>query len=84
MTVFWVVAPCSLLEIDRRLRGRPDNGGSKHLRNVSQILRDYTVQHPEDSLSIPLMMKAATTSETSVYLYQTTRRDIPEDSLHKL
>jgi hypothetical protein len=25
---------------------RPDNGGSKHLWNVGQLLLDYTVQHP--------------------------------------
>jgi hypothetical protein len=41
MTVCWDVAPCSLVEIDRRFRGayslhhqdvhRPDDGGSKHL-----------------------------------------------------
>jgi hypothetical protein len=24
---------------------RPDDGGSKHLRNVGKILRDYTAQH---------------------------------------
>jgi hypothetical protein len=24
----------------------PDDGGSKHLLNVSQFLRDYTAQHP--------------------------------------
>jgi hypothetical protein len=29
---------------------------------------------------IALMMKAASTSETSVNFYQTTRRNIPEDS----
>jgi hypothetical protein len=33
MTVFWDVAPCSLVEINRRFRGayRPDDGGSNHL-----------------------------------------------------
>jgi hypothetical protein len=54
MTVFWDVAPCSLVEIERRFRGaycllhqahHPDNGGSKHLLNVGQFPRDYTVQH---------------------------------------
>jgi hypothetical protein len=40
MTVFWDVAPCSLDD------NRPDDGGSKHLRNVGQFLRDYMVQHP--------------------------------------
>jgi hypothetical protein len=32
------------------------------------------------SLMIALMMEAASTSETSVNFYQTTRRSIPEDS----
>jgi hypothetical protein len=44
MTVFWVVAPCSL-----------DQGGA-------------------------LMMEVASTYETSVNFYQTTRRNNPEES----
>jgi hypothetical protein len=36
IAVFWVVAPCSLVEVYRRFRGvaeghRPDDGGSKDL-----------------------------------------------------
>jgi hypothetical protein len=27
-------------------RNRPDDGGSKHLRNVGKLLLDYTAQHP--------------------------------------
>jgi hypothetical protein len=48
MTVFWVVAPCSLVEVYRRLRGacclhyRFDDGGS----NVGKLLPDYTAQQP--------------------------------------
>jgi hypothetical protein len=42
MAVFWVVAPCSLVEVYQRFRGscclhhqgRPDDGGSKDLWNV--------------------------------------------------
>jgi hypothetical protein len=30
MTVIGDVAPCSLVETDRRFRGRPDDEGSKH------------------------------------------------------
>jgi hypothetical protein len=32
MAVFWPVAPCSLVEVNRRSRGdhRPDDRGSKH------------------------------------------------------
>jgi hypothetical protein len=48
MAVFWVVAPCSLVEVYRRF--------------------------------IALMVEAASTSDTSVNVYQTTRRNIPEDS----
>jgi hypothetical protein len=36
VTVLWYVAPCNL----------EDDGGSKHLWNVGQFLRDYTAQHP--------------------------------------
>jgi hypothetical protein len=57
MTVFWDVAPCSLVEINRRF-----GDAYCHI--------------------IVLMMEAVSTSETSVKLYQTTRRNISEDSLH--
>jgi hypothetical protein len=56
MTVFWDVAPCSLIEIDRRfgraycLHHEDDDsagdGGSKHIWSVGQFLRDNTAQHP--------------------------------------
>jgi hypothetical protein len=38
MTVFWNVAPCSLVEVYRRFRylSPPDDGGSKHLFNVGK------------------------------------------------
>jgi hypothetical protein len=52
MAVFWVVAPCSLVEIYRRFRGA----------------------------YIALMMEAASTSESSVNFYRTTRRNNQEDS----
>jgi hypothetical protein len=54
--VFWDVAPCSLLETDRRFRGSCclDHQGA--------------------------MMEAVNTYETSVSFYQTSRRNIPEDS----
>jgi hypothetical protein len=49
--VFWVVAPCSLVEVYRRFRvacclHRPDDGGRKDLWNVSKLLPDYTVLQP--------------------------------------
>jgi hypothetical protein len=56
MAVFWVLAPCILVEVYRRVRGLcclhhhciecPDDGGSKQLRNVSRLLADYTAQQP--------------------------------------
>jgi hypothetical protein len=55
MAVFWVVAPCSLVEVYRRFRG------------ACWVL-------------IALMMEAASSSETSVNFYQTTRRYNSEDS----
>jgi hypothetical protein len=38
MVVFWVVAPCSLV--------RPDDGGSKDIRNVGKLLPDHTALQP--------------------------------------
>jgi hypothetical protein len=49
ITVFWVVAPCSLVD-------RPDDGGSNHLGNVGKLLPDYTAQHrrrQSSSFSLP-------------------------------
>jgi hypothetical protein len=50
-TVFWDVVPWDLIEVDRRFTGayclnyqddnRPDDGGSKQLRNVGESLQDY-------------------------------------------
>jgi hypothetical protein len=50
MTVFWHIAQCSVVEIDRRFR------------------------------AIPLVMEEVHNSETSADFYETTRRNIPEDS----
>jgi hypothetical protein len=61
MAVFWVVAPCSMVEVYRRFRG------------------SCCLHHQGDDVSY-LMMEAASTSETSVNFYQTTRRNNPEDS----
>jgi hypothetical protein len=53
-TVFWDVAPCTLVEADWRLTGVycPDGEGSEHLWNVGQFLPDYTVQHPRRQSSL--------------------------------
>jgi hypothetical protein len=52
MAVFWVFAPCSLVEVYRSFRGacclhqQGDDGGSKDLRNVGKLLPDYTALQP--------------------------------------
>jgi hypothetical protein len=43
MTVFWDVASSSCSQVEDE--HRPDDGGGKHLRNVGDLLPDYTVQH---------------------------------------
>jgi hypothetical protein len=45
MAVFWIVAPCGLVE-DYHQDYRSDDGGSKHLWNVGKLLIDYTAQKP--------------------------------------
>jgi hypothetical protein len=55
MVAFWDVASCSLVDVYRRFRGDyyfhhfPDDGGSKHLRNVGKCLPHYTTQILKDS-----------------------------------
>jgi hypothetical protein len=53
MAVFWVVAPCTLVEVYQCFRGAcylrhqgNDDEGSKHLWNISKLLPDYMVQQP--------------------------------------
>jgi hypothetical protein len=52
MAVFWVVAPCSLVEVYRRFRGpcclrhRSDDEGSKDLCNIYKLVPDYTALQP--------------------------------------
>jgi hypothetical protein len=57
MTIFWDIAPCSLVETDRRFRGA------------------YCLHYQNDE-----MMEAVRTSQKTINFYQTTRRNIPEDS----
>jgi hypothetical protein len=59
MTVFWDVAPCRLVETYRRFRGAcliafTDDGGSKHLWNVGQFLKDYKTQYTSYSPTLEL------------------------------
>jgi hypothetical protein len=80
MAVFWVVAPCSLVEFSH-VTGilaasiittrHPDDGGNKHLHNVSKLLPDYTVQPPRkqpSSYSPPWELK--------ICLYRNRARDV--------
>jgi hypothetical protein len=47
MTAFWDIAPCNLIEVDRRFRGAYclHHHGDHRL---FQLLRDYTAQIPQD------------------------------------
>jgi hypothetical protein len=58
MAVFWVVVPCSLVEVSWRFRSAccPDDGGSKHLWNVGKLLPDYMawqLRRQSSSYSLP-------------------------------
>jgi hypothetical protein len=77
MTVFWDVAPCSLVDIDRRFRGTYClyHQGDE-LETGSHVSNQFFAR----GLLIALMMEAVSTSKTSVNFYQTTRRNNPEDS----
>jgi hypothetical protein len=48
MAAFWVVAPCSMVEVYRVTR-RPNDGGRKYLRNVGKRLSEYMALQPQDS-----------------------------------
>jgi hypothetical protein len=80
MAVFRVVAPCSLVEFNRRFRGacylhhqgdRPDDGGSK--------LLDYTAQQPRRQPSSRILLFATTFilflgAHSAFYLMGTSRK----------
>jgi hypothetical protein len=68
MAVFWVVAPCSLVEVYQRFTG-PCYLHYHHGATTQKMMDDDQ-----------MMMEVATTSETLVNFYQTTRRYNPEDS----
>jgi hypothetical protein len=71
IAVFWVVAACSLVEVYRRFRGACCFHHQDDM-NAASIIRAMSL--------IVLMIEAANTSETSVKIYQATRRNNPEDS----
>jgi hypothetical protein len=68
MAVFWVVAPCSLVEVYQRFRGpegdRPDDGGSKDLWNVGKLLP-------------ALLLHGATTQKTAFFVLTALRTSNP-------
>jgi hypothetical protein len=96
MSVFWNVAPCSVVEVYRRFRGTSCLSQQDKLSSVSVMLEVTVFLDivPCTNISevlaasiirvmtalITLMMKPAGTAETSVNLYQNTQRDDPEDS----
>jgi hypothetical protein len=41
MAAFWDITSSSVLEFDRS----PDDGGSKHIRNIGRLLWDCTLQY---------------------------------------
>jgi hypothetical protein len=57
MIANWDIAPCSL-EVDRRFRGtsclrdQGDDGSSKLMWNIGQLLRDYTALYPVATIFI--------------------------------
>jgi hypothetical protein len=57
MTAFWDIAPCNLVELDRRFRDvcylhqGLDDGSGTHLWNVGILQREYTVSYPRKLLS---------------------------------
>jgi hypothetical protein len=76
-TIFWYVAPCILVDVHRHLRGI-------YCLCCSQGER-YDKNHAERSIRVYCLAvinktKAIRYSETSVNLYHTTRRHIPENN----
>jgi hypothetical protein len=71
MAVFWVLAPCSLVEVYQSFRGPCCIHHQGH---------EYLIHDQGDELPIALMMEAAKISEPMLNFYQTTRCYNPEDS----
>lgn len=73
MAAFWDIVKCSFVEAIRRFRGAcfppssPWWWSSKHLWNIRQLLRDFTVQHPEKALSF--ILSAVKTSNIFALLF---------------
>jgi hypothetical protein len=61
-------------------RQNPEYHNPRHLVFTSSGARGQVLHHTQQICIKTLMMEAASTSETSVNFYQTTRRNNPEDS----
>jgi hypothetical protein len=85
MAVFWDTAPCSLAEVDGHWRFLPPCV-TVWLQMWEQVDEAEpwptgycnSTQFFSRGLLITLLMEAVSTSETSVYFYTTTQRNIPE------
>jgi hypothetical protein len=49
MAVFWVVAPCEMLQVYQRFTNRPDDGGGKDIKKVVNSYQSTRRYNPEDS-----------------------------------
>jgi hypothetical protein len=92
MTVFRVVVSCSLVEVYQHFRGVcclhhlgddcPDDGGSKHLWNVSKLLPDYVVQqHRRQPSSYLLLWEPEISLEYTSFPLGLTRKAHSEGTL---
>jgi hypothetical protein len=70
MTVFWDIALCNLIKVDRRFKGAYCH---HHQSNKKAVYWFFAC-----GFLITLMMDAASTSETSIYFNETTYHYIPE------
>jgi hypothetical protein len=80
MTVLTDLTPCSLVHIYRRLEGayylhhQSENGDSKHLWNVGELLLAYTAHHPwrqSSSANVYILKPHAIKTSSTVILMST-------------
>jgi hypothetical protein len=76
MAVFWVVAPCSLVEVYQRFRGtcclhhEGDDGSSMYHRNVGKLLPDYTaLQLRRQPMFILAAVRTSNPTQCNLYTY---------------
>jgi hypothetical protein len=78
IAVFWLVAPCILVDIYRRFRGiccihnqryeswEHDDGGSKYLWTSANFYKTTQHYNPEDSHLHTQQLKSSCTEETAI------------------